>query len=129
MGNVLGRDQHSCRARPSCAPSGPVLGSDPTLVLILDLLLPSRLVSSIYRHHIKLLATQVLSKLIYNKPRLSYLSVIQVVQLIKCLMERQDGKDDNPCSIAWEGDTHGKRWEPTDTFSAADLLTLILLLR
>ena len=49
VGNVLGRDQHCVGPRPSCAPSGPALGSGPTLVLIPDLLLPSRLVSSIYQ--------------------------------------------------------------------------------
>ena len=47
-GNVLCKDQHSCQARPSCAPSGPAFGSGLTLVLILDLVLPCQLVLSIY---------------------------------------------------------------------------------
>ena len=43
-----GLDQHLCQSRPSCAPSGPALGSGLALVLIPDLVLPSWLVSSIF---------------------------------------------------------------------------------
>ena len=43
-----GLDQHLFQSRPSCAPSGPALGSGLALVLIPDLVLPSWLVLSIY---------------------------------------------------------------------------------